>query len=187
MPLCESCSETFECIATARRLRCVGHLPDRPDRSIFRLEDGPNGDRFRWRWQGGADVDEAFLDPLRASGARLCVYEGDRTLFGAHVPAGDRCDGACWRSTARGRFVYRDDDGSVAGITKIILDPGRRGTSSITVSGGGPLLNVPPPPLELPVTVQLQQDDGRCWEARYEPAGVTKNVAGLFRGAAASP
>jgi hypothetical protein len=130
-------------------------------------------------------VDEAFLDPLRASGANFCIYGGDRTLFGARVPAGEDCDNLCWRSTARGRFVYRDDGGSVAGLTKIIVDPGRRGGSSITVLGDGPSLHLPPLPLELPLTVQLQQDDGRCWEARYESSGVGKNVSGLFRGAAA--
>ena len=44
------------------------------------------------------------------------------------------------------------------------------GTTRIALRGRGPLLTMPnPQTLTLPLSVQLQNSHGGCWEARYSP------------------
>jgi hypothetical protein len=60
------------------------------------------------------------------------------------------------------------------------LAPGPSGVASILVKGSGSGLGVPARALDLPVRVQLQSENGGCWEASYD-AGVSRNGAGTFK------
>ena len=70
------------------------------------------------------------------------------------------------------------------------MHAGPAGRARISARGTGvnlsnrPALNLPTPPLSLPLRVQLQATTGRCWEATYSSAGVRKNAAGQFKGKA---
>jgi hypothetical protein len=80
----------------------------------------------------------------------------------------------CWRFVS-GR-EYRDKSAR-DGLVKVKLRPGTQ--TSIRVIGRGDRVAPPPLPLTLPLVVQLQNDDGTCWEATYATA--LANGDGAFK------
>jgi hypothetical protein len=74
----------------------------------------------------------------------------------------------CWKATKSG-FQYKDNEGASDGVRSILLQEGLEpGKAKIVVVGKGVQLNVPSPlTLVPPLTVQLANTDGRCWEATY--------------------
>ena len=149
-----------------------------------------NRDELAWRWRRG-DVTpaEAFGDPLATEGFAFCVYEHPglvpQLLMQAEVPAGALCDEEpCWRKIDDSGFIYRDRPGTTDGLTRIELENGVAGRSTVIVRGSGAALPMPLLPLQLPLTVQLQATNGECWEARYLDAGVGTNEPNRFRGKA---
>jgi hypothetical protein len=73
------------------------------------------------------------------------------------------------------------------GVLKLVLKVGIEGKAKVVASGGRELLfdgpgGVPPLPLPLPATMQLQSTTGECWQATYEAEGVGRNEAGFFKG-----
>jgi hypothetical protein len=83
---------------------------------------------------------------------------------------------SCWRETASG-FKYADRDGTPDGIQKLELKEGLDGRTKIGLKARGVLLDDPPLPFAPPVTVQLRNGNGICWEAVYS-APASRNVAG---------
>jgi hypothetical protein len=138
-----------------------------------------------WKWVKGTLTTKAdFGDPLASTGYQLCVYDGTSTLVShAEAPAGGNCNSKrprpCWKESGTG-FKYVDRDLTPDGLQKVQLKAGLDGKAKILVKGKGDLLSLPPMPIQtLPVTVQLINDDGTCWEARY---GTTlKNVPEIFK------
>jgi len=136
-----------------------------------------------WNWvKGSATSGPDFGDPLGTTEYQLCVYDGTSNLIShALVPAGGVCNAAsprpCWAAKKTG-FKCKDRDALSEGIQQIILKSGAAGAAKITVKGKGASLITPPMfPLAQPLTVQLRNTDGVCWEATYS-APATKNVAG---------
>lgn len=111
---------------------------------------------------------------------RLCVYDGGGLQLDAIAPAGGTCGRkACWKESAHG-YRYRDKARSPDGILRLVLHDGREGEAKLSVAAKGAALEPPPPPLALPVRLQLVRDDGGgCWEATFVTA--RKNVAGRFK------
>jgi hypothetical protein len=107
-------------------------------------------------------------------------------VLSADVPAGRLCGRSrpkpCWRARRSG-FQYRDHDGSADGVRSILLQEGESGRAKITVTAKGAPLEVPSlADLVPPLTVQLVNEDGRCWEAVYSvPAQLE---ASTFKGKA---
>jgi hypothetical protein len=92
-------------------------------------------------------------------------------VLSADVPAGRLCGHSrpkpCWH-TRRSGFQYRDHDGTADGIRSILLQEGDAGRAKITVTAKGAPLEVPSlADLVPPLTVQLVNEDGHCWEAVY--------------------
>jgi len=74
------------------------------------------------------------------------------------------------------------------GLDTSLLKAGDDGKAKILVKGKGAGLALPSPlGVELPVTVQLQDGNCRCWEAKYFEVGVKKNEADQFKAKAGSP
>lgn len=147
-------------------------------------------DELAWRWRRG-DVTpvEAFGDPRVTEGYAFCMYEypgaAPQLLMQAETPAGAVCQGEpCWRKIDDSGFIYRDRRGTIDGMTRIELETGIAGRSSVIVRGSDAELPMPTLPLQLPVTVQLQATNGECWEARYLESGVGTNDPSRFRGKA---
>jgi hypothetical protein len=142
-------------------------------------------DRLTWRWTRGAATTRAdFGEPQQATTYQLCVFDGDgNTIARASAPAGGDCGGRpCWRATARG-FEYRSRAAATGAgprsSVKLSLRAGIGGKARIVLRGRGVHLGLDPLPATQPVTVQLENGEGICWEARYAaPAG--KNDARSF-------
>jgi hypothetical protein len=140
-------------------------------------------DRLKWKWaRGAASVPADFKDPIGGSARyELCLYDASPAVqprMASLVAAGGSCAGKpCWRATGGSVFQYTNQAGTPDGIAKAKLKAGPPGKAQLRVSGKGPHLPTPAPPLVLPVTVQLLIDDGttiECWQASYTSATVNK-------------
>jgi hypothetical protein len=139
------------------------------------------GDRLTWGWNKGSATSKAdFGDPLTTTSYRLCLYDGSsHRLSTIHVPAGGTCGTRpCWKETTSG-FSYIDHDLTPDGLGKLVLKSGAAARAKITARGKGDNLPMPTLSLTLPVTVQLVNDDGTCWEATYSTA--RRNDATQFK------
>lgn len=141
-------------------------------------------DVLTWKWLKGAATDLAdFGDPLATDTYELCVYDAAEALV-LHVtaPAGGLCRASsprpCWRANARG-FTYNDPDLSPLGIKKLVLKAGATdGAAKITLDAKGVNLDMTVAfPLAQPITVQLKNSSGTCWEATYSGTP-SRNTAG---------
>ena len=103
----------------------------------------------------------------------LCVYDAGpppRLVLSAAIPAGRLCGSkhpkSCWKSTKAG-FRYQDAAGAAQGVHTILLQSGdERGKAKVVIVGKGGKLHLPPlSDLVPPLTVQVTNSAGRCWEA----------------------
>jgi hypothetical protein len=102
-------------------------------------------------------------------------------ILSAAAPADQMCNASnpkpCWKAKTHG-FDYKDKDLTPNGLEQLKLKEGLvAGKASIQLKGKGALLDDPTIPLSSPVTVQLFNSDGVCWEAVYS-APFLKNTAG---------
>jgi hypothetical protein len=137
-----------------------------------------------------------FGAPTLTDDYALCMYDESAVapalVFRAAVPAGGVCRGRqCWKAIGSQSAIhaYRYDDPAALqnGITRMQLEPGTDGRATVVVRGKGTSLPLPSMPLDLPLRVQLQAENGACWEARYGTDGLSRNDAHQFRGTAAGP
>jgi dienelactone hydrolase len=156
-------------------------LPATPGKGLLAIKDKPGStsDRLQWSWANGAATSKAdFGNPLVTTGYRLCIYDGGtNVVHGARAPGGGLCDGKpCWRETAHG-FKYRKRD-AAGSMLQIAVKDGVAGKAKIGVVEKATA--VPTLPLAEPARVQLVNDAGICWEARYA-APASRNDAGQFK------
>lgn len=171
---CETCDGQGACVAApvssppckqpvvsgASRLRWTNTTPDFDD-------------RLRWKWhRGEATTLAEFGSPDTVDDYALCVYEAASAPPQPIVRLQLLADTAvcseppCWRRNAK-RLRFRERMGNFSGITSVVLKSGASGHASITLSAQGPLLPLPDQTLSTPILVQLQGDQGECWEATY--------------------
>jgi hypothetical protein len=173
---CETCGAGGSCIAGPNP---TCHQPT-PGKSLLKIKNASpdTGDRLLWRWQGGFGL--SFGDPLDATDYSLCLYEPSGDLvFAATAPAGDVCSGSpCWTVPNDRQVKYVDGSGTPDGLERLRLNK-TSGRGSVVLRGKGPLLSARPlglpviqTPLALPVRVQMEAEDGWCWEAEYPSAKV---------------
>ena len=173
-----------------------------PLKAPLKLKDsakkGPVADTFTWKWDKGASTElVAFGDPTTTDGLALCLFDRSQAtpslLFRAAVAPGGNCGTAtkpkaCWVGNGK-NFKFKNKAGNAEGVTSVVLTPGAGGEAKVQLKAKGVGLTnhpfgMPSPPLPLPFTVQLQSDNGQCWEATYSAAGVKKNVGETFNGKA---
>jgi len=157
-----------------------------PRRSDLKLKDDVNDarDTFIWKWtQNGGTSAAEFGDPVNVTDYALCLYAGasPSRLVESTVPSSD----TLWR-TAPTAGEYRDRGATAGGIRKIRLKAnGSSARSTILVKGKGIRLADFPLPLDVPVTVQLQNTQtGTCWEAVYEADDVDRADVARFKATA---
>jgi hypothetical protein len=173
---CETCGAGGSCVAGPNP---TCHQP-LPGKSLLKIRNSSpdTGDRLLWRWQGGFGL--SFGDPLDATDYSLCLYEPpDDLVFAATAPAGDVCNGSpCWTVPNDRQAKYVDGAGTPDGLERLRLNK-TAGRGSVVLRGRGPLLSARPSglpaiptPLALPVRVQMEAEDGWCWEAEYPTAKI---------------
>jgi hypothetical protein len=136
-------------------------------------------DQLQWKWSKGSVTTKADFgvptEPLAATSYQLCIY-GDSAgptpmvLYQATIPAGGTCDVAhprdCWKESTHG-YVYKDKARLHGGVAQLSLKEGLSGSAKIQVKAGGAALDDPAFPFVQPVTVQLHNSDGICWESTH--------------------
>ncbi len=131
-----------------------------------------------WKWlKGAATTPEDLGLPTGTTNYALCVYAGTAATAVA-LPAG-----TTWQAARAAGFKFKDVSGVPDGARKAVTDSGAAGKAKALVSGKG--INLPDgifPPLALPVTVQLVNENGTCFGATYD--GASKNSARAFKATA---
>jgi hypothetical protein len=139
----------------------------------------PEKDRLVWKWAKGTATETDLGDPLGTTGFALCVYDAAGLAARATVPAGCRSsDEACWKTQRRG-FRFSAPDASAEGVRRLVLKAGA-GKAKAKLKGDGALLTLPSIPLAQPVTVQLVNGRGACFESVFS-APAKRNAGGQFR------
>ena len=127
------------------------------------------GDRLRWTgvWGPGTTLD-TLGSPLTETGYSVCLYDPAAALiFAGTIPPG-----ANWQEQ-RGGFAYRNRAKVPDGIAELELAVEASTRTRILLIGRGNLLRLPMLPTALPLTIQLQNTEGSCWESRFsEPERV---------------
>jgi murein DD-endopeptidase MepM/ murein hydrolase activator NlpD len=154
-------------------------------KALLLLKDKSPDDKdlLIWKWIKGSVTSKAdFGNPVTTTSYRLCIYDSVSTvLHDSAIPAGGLCNAAspkaCWQDKPTG-YKYNDKDLTPDGIQKLILKEGlEAGKAKIILKGKGLNLDDPAIPVSQPVTVQLLNNAGSCWQATYNPPPI-KNVIG---------
>ncbi|MEO8604519.1 MAG: hypothetical protein ABI629_18250 [bacterium] len=180
--LCQTCLASGGCIA-APRSGCK--LPTASGKSSLTIKDTADnsGDALKWRWLGGAETTVGDLaNPLDDDDYALCLYAGanEALVFRTRAPAGETCGAKpCWTAVKNVAFKYFNGGLDPEGTQKALLQSGRAGSARMLLSGRGAKLSerplgLPPLPLALPLRVQLQSENGTCFEARYAAPGINR-------------
>jgi hypothetical protein len=188
---CEVCKPLAGCLVGPRD-DCKPSL----GKDKISLKDSPVDakDKIKWTWgRGEATTAGELGSPVTTDDYTLCVY--DRPLFqrrlflDATAPADGSCvnGGSCWsaRGTPPGSkgFIYKDSKILLPdGLKRVKLQPGIAGKAKAQVSGLGANLALPSPMnVGLPVVVQLQGENGTCFESVFTTA--KQNVEDSFKAA----
>jgi hypothetical protein len=125
-----------------------------------------------------------FDDPTATDDYAVCFYEedsGDTRLVGSlAMPAGSDCtDGTCWR---RARNAFRFNEQTAERRASASLSVNSTGGVRILVKAKGRGVEALQTPAALPVRVQLQGPDEKCWDAEYADSNVSVNETTRLRG-----
>lgn len=154
-------------------------VPDRPNSAPLKVKGSSDAARrsLDWRWATREIGSAEFGDPTTSDDYALCLYKdgavGSALIASLRMPKGTDCAaGTCWKRAARG-FVFseRTEDRLVsASFSATSADQAR---IKVKAKGGG--IETPQLPVALPLVVQLQAGDGRCWSAEYGEGDVSAN------------
>ena len=188
---CERCSTSLGCVADPK----TGCRTPSKSRLVLRDEASDARDKLAWTWADGqATAPADFGDPVTTDDYTLCVFDqattSPRVLIRSTAPAASTCPyGAygepCWRAlgTPPGNtgFKYRSSGLLLPdGLARVMLTPGAAGKAKAEAKGRGANLHMASPlDVTVPVLVQLQSENGQCWEATYTSA--QQDSADVFR------
>jgi cysteine-rich repeat protein len=149
------------------------HVPVAAGKSTLLLKDrSPDDkDQLSWKWAAGDVTAKAeFGTPLTTTGYAFCLYDTAGLIAAATVPPAGVCAGkACWAEKSTG-YSYKDKELTPDGIGQLVLREGLvDGKAKVQVKGKGLALPMPNLPIvNLPLTVQLHNGAGKCWQAVYD-------------------
>jgi cysteine-rich repeat protein len=129
-------------------------------------------DFFKWKWLKGARTTfEEYGDPVLATYYQACIYDASGLRMEMTVPHGDTGPCAakpCWKPTGVTGYVYKDKELTPEGVQKLQLKAGALGKAKIQLTARGTAMNMPDlSTLTQPLTVQIQNSNGICWDAVY--------------------
>lgn len=185
---CGACSDAGACVGTPAT-GC--HEPTERFSGALDVTAGSTP-KLAWKWTNGEGTSiEDFGDPLGGDAYAMCIFDesgaAPSVAFAAVTRVGQCGDRPCWQATGARGFAYKDGQHAGDWIDEVVLRSGGDGNARITVTGNGPALEGPPLPLSLPARVQLQAQNGQCWEARFFELGAAHDDAKRFKGKAFRP
>ncbi len=142
-------------------------------------------DTLYWAWRRGAIPFGDFGAPTSRTSYSVCLYAGSSgtNLLNLFAPAAENCGTKpCWTESDFGNGVYKYKDRllSPSGISSMIFGAGPSPYASLLVKGKGVNLALPTGHVNLPVRVQLvNQETSKCWEATYTTAMTNTTGTGL--------
>ena len=142
-------------------------------KSVLLIKGAAGKEKIVWKWLKGVQtVDPSALgDPTASTNYALCLYGFPVSQLEA--PAGGK-----WSASGTG-FSYSDSTLSPDGVRKVLLKAGEAGNGKAIVKAKGSNIPLPFLPIATPLTVQLLNSDGECWEAVY--GNVLKNTSEVFK------
>lgn len=131
-------------------------------------------DIYTWRWNFGSQTDIGdFGYPMASTGYALCIY--DASVRPQPVVGNEAAAGSGWSSVKNGwLFDVRGDKP----LRRLVLKAGGDGKAHILAHGDSDTV-AQILPFIAPVVVQLQNDDGTCWETTLPTP--TQDDEGSFR------
>lgn len=183
-PLCQRCNPVGGC-EIGPRTGCK--LPLAPLKSSLTIKDSPadTSDLVAWKWsKGDATATAEFGSPTTTDDYALCIFTSSGLVLQTNAPAGGTCGGTkpCWKALNVKGFAYKDADRTPDGVDKVVLKAGLAGKAKTQLKGKGTSLPALPLPLSLPATVQLQSENGKCWQATFDTPGLSRNDTAQFKG-----
>jgi len=143
-------------------------------------------DKLIWKWlKGDVSPKADFGNPLVGDSFIVCMYDGTGLVASALAPAGGLCGAGqpkpCWKEKTKG-FQYKDKDLTPDGLQIVKLGEGLEpGKAKILIKGKGENLDLPDlAALVSPVTVQMTNNAGFCWETVFS-APFQKQEAETFK------
>jgi hypothetical protein len=186
---CRTCDTAAGCVVGPKG-GCKHSTVPAKNKLLLKDSPGDTTDRVAWTWGGGEETDSVeFGDPRTTEDYTLCIFDDvlatSRLVIDATAPAASTCPFGptgtpCWsaRGTPAGNrgFVYKNRGLLTPdGLKQLTLSPGVDGKAKIEAKGQGANLALPSPMnLTLPLTVQLQTENGTCWEAAYTSARINR-------------
>jgi len=158
-----------------------------PGKSQLTIKDNPLDDRkdkLLWKWFDGPSASlQEFGDPTFLTKINLCVYDYIAGVPSLVLSLTTPCtpDG-CWRTVGEG-WKYRSTtkDAPPDGVQLVLLKTGIgfTGHAKIKLKAQGMRLATPALPLfqSSKVTVQLVNDEGKCWDADYAAPAILNSSA----------
>jgi hypothetical protein len=177
---CETCFQFLGCRVSPRN-DCRHSLGK--GKILLKDSDDDSRDKITWSWGKGAATTSGDLgSPTTTDDYTICVFDGPlgnrRLVLDSTAPAGGTCaDGtSCW--IAKGAppgskgYVYKDSQLLIPdGLKRVTLKPGIATKAKAKVSGRGSNLDLPSPMnINLPVIVQLQGENGICFDDTFRTA-----------------
>ncbi len=166
----DGCSSTCEltCVTTPK----VGcrQVSSEKGRLLIKNNVEDRKDKLIWKWLKGEITPKAdFGNPVVDESYVFCMYDGTGLAMSSLAPAGGLCDGkACWKDKPKG-FQYKDKDLTPDGINLMKLSAGvEAGKAKIFIKSKGENLQLPDlAALVSPVTIQVENNAGICWETVF--------------------
>ncbi len=144
-------------------------------------------DALIWRWtRGEATTPEDFDDPTTTANYGVCVYQGSdgSEFLQVEIPP----DAETWKASRNGGYKYKDSDGTVDGLDRLVLKPGAEDKAKIQLRMRGAnlpdLSSIVFPSTEsaFPLVIQLvNEETGACWQSVFEEDDIRADTATLFR------
>jgi hypothetical protein len=181
-PLCQTCDGMSGCVVGPRPTCLLTTVPLQSKLQI--KEKVPNtGNQISFKWNKGMQTQLTdFGAPGTTDGYALCIF-APGLVFKADAPAGGVCGTSqCWKMLGIKGLSYRDRDRTPNGVDKVLLKAGLTAKAKVQLKGKGANLDPLPLPLPLPARVQLQSENGKCWEGAFSTTGQQVNDGIQFRG-----
>jgi cysteine-rich repeat protein len=146
--------------------------------SLQILKKGGVKDMIKWKWLKGERTDyDEWGTPLSTTNYQVCIYDSTGLRFEITNPGGGNCAGKpCWKAGTKG-YQYKDRDATPDGGYQLKLNQGALTKAQIQFTGKGTALGLPADLTSLspPLTVQIQNSAGLCWEAVYSSPPTTQS------------
>ena len=185
-PVCQTCDGNSGCII-GPRTNCK--LTTAPLQAKLQIKDRTpdTSDQVSFKWNKGVATNVVEFGSPAASGGddyALCVF-APGLVMQLDAPADGVCGTKqCWKVLGIKGFSYKDSQRTPNGVDKVSLKAGISAKAKVQLKGKGPNLPALPLPLTLPARVQLQSENGTCFEGTFSAAGQQLNDATQFQGKA---